>query len=303
MDSSTGCISIGTPVDARIEIERVVEYCKPTASSCLIWVDIFCNNPSDVPQSLLVLHRGSFVARDVTRRSWLENSDIFSFERTLTRRLTRLHKNFDPILEKETNAVKLGKYEYLVPENDYEVSIVVGGQEDIDSPFTMWNISEIPGKTRQMIRLSLTMGDSTFLARIGGRDSFHAYGEAILLQKIEFEDLASFEGRRCSGEYRDAFDSFKSSKHVVPDIFEYLLVSEDDTPLGWEVTPLSAGLSARWIPYPDMQNNTVWFVTDISRASFSLVGRRKRNAFAVRFTADQTRMSSAPQLDLSSVTT
>lgn len=191
MDSSTGCISIGAPLASGIEIDRVVEYCKPTSRSCLIWVDIFCNNTSDSPQSLVVLHRGSFAARDVTRSSWLlTNSDNFSFERTLTRRLIRLHKNLDPILEAGANIVKVGDYEYIIPENGYEVSTVVGGQGDTDAAFTMWEIQRIPGNTRQLLRLSLTMGNRTFWSRIGGRNSFHAYGETILLRKIEFEDLA-----------------------------------------------------------------------------------------------------------------
>jgi len=198
--------------------------------------------------------------------------------------LIRLHKNLDPILETRTNVVKAGDYVYTVPGNDYEVHTVVGGEKDIDSPFTMWEISRIAGNTRQMLRLSLAMRDGTFSARIRGRDSFHAYGESILLQKIEFEDLATFDGGR-SEEYRQAFARFKAGRHAIPNVFEYLVVSEDDVPLNWEATPLSAGLSARGIPYPELKQNTVWFFTNIVSATFRIVGRPKYNAFALRLTA------------------
>jgi hypothetical protein len=290
MDSSTGCISIGTVRASGVEIDRVVEYCSPSANSCCIWVDIFCSNTSKSPRRLLVLHRGSFVARDVTRLSWIQGGDDdFAFESMLTRRLKRLHKNFDPVVSAEANIVRVGNYEYRVPDSNYRISTVVGGDEDADAAFTMWEISEIPAHTRQVIRLALTMGKQTFQARISGRESFHAYGEAILLQKIEFEDLASFDGRDRE-EYREAFARFMSGEHIVPDVFEYLLVSEGEF-LDWDVTPLSPGLSARWITYPDLNTNTVWFVMDILNATFSIVGRRKYNAFALRITADPKNIS------------
>jgi hypothetical protein len=286
MDSSTGCISIGVSKDSGIQVDRVVEFFEPASDSGVLWVDVFFSNPTPQPQSISILHRGNFSATDVTRQSWSAADSLApGLARSLTGRLKTLHEDFDPIRTADDSIIVAG-IEYRLPEIDPIITCVVDVKDNIDTPFTMWDLHGFPGPRRQLFRLRLEMGRATFSSRMGEVGEFYAYGEAILLNKIQCQDLPSYEGP-CAEEFRQAFNRFQTERHVVPDKFEYLLVWNDVTDLGWEATALSANLSTRWISDPDLRRNTLWFVADIEGAAWSLGGSLKQNSYALRFTSER----------------
>jgi len=151
-------------------------------------------------------------------------------------------------------------------------------------PFSMWSINDLAAEQRQVIRIRLSMAPQTFESHIGRKGMFYAYGESILLNKIEYEDLACYK-ELDAGDYRQAFAKFKSGFHIVPDVFEYLVISPRDTYLGWEATPLSPMLSPQVVLPKDIQRNTRWFIADYKQSDkWSLVGSRY-NGFVVKITA------------------
>jgi hypothetical protein len=291
MDQSTGCISIAVGKESEIEVDRVVEFFRPRLQAGTLWVDVFFHNPSPQPQSLIILHRGTFAARDVTRESWTEgNSAGQVFERSLTRRLKKLHEGFDPI-RATGDSILVAGVEYRIPDVAPTITDIVEADPLLDVPFSMWELHGFPGPLRQVLRLRLDMGQATLENRLGKSGEFYAYGEAILLNKIQYQDLPSYEGP-CADEFREAFKRFLAARHAVPDKFEYLLVADDDTDLAWDATVLSANLSTRWIAEPDLRRNTLWFVTGMSGA-WRLAGTRKQNDYALRFTSERGDLGTA----------
>jgi hypothetical protein len=285
MDPVTGCISIGVEQDASVVVHRVIEYFKPACDSAVLWVDIFADNSSHQSQSLTIIHRGAFTAIDVTSESWSASpTSTRTMERSLRERVTRLHQTSEPIQDLGESFV-VASVEYSLPAAKPTIVELVGGSDgcDVDVPFTMWEIRGFPEPGSRLLRLRLDMGRGTFDARIRNRNEFYAYGEDILLQKILHEDLPSYKGPDAQ-KYRTAFDAFSAKKHLVPDKFEYLLVSDEGTTLGWGAAPLSADVSTRWIGDPRLVKCTAWFVIDTMSANRFEIGGIKRNNYALRIT-------------------
>jgi hypothetical protein len=282
MDFSTGCISVGAG-DSQIQVDRVIEYIQLTTHSFVLWVDIFFQNHSSESQSLTVLHRGSFSASDVTRASWaLAEPPRLLFERSLSERLIQLHADSEPV-GLATKGVSIDGHVYQIPEAGCKVTTVVGGVSDIDTPFTMWEVGSFYGPERHLIRLRLPMNPETYRNRVGQRDRFYAYGETILLEKIQLQDLPAYNGPELE-KYCQAFITFSGRRHAVPDKFEYVIVGAEHAPLDWTATSLNSHLSERWIKSQELRRSTMWFVSEtLHSGDWSLVGKTRNNEFAVRF--------------------
>jgi hypothetical protein len=293
MGFGTGCVSIGAPPGSKIGVDRVIEYIEPAEGSCIIWVDIFLHNASPEKKPITVLHRGSLSACDVTRQSWpCAEPDDASFEASLTRRLMGLHRDFDPIARTSNSGITLAGLEYI-PANDVLVRTVAGAEKGRDVPFSMWEIDSPAGVRRHLVRLRLEMTAETFQVQIGAPHEFYAYGEEILFQKVEYEDLPFYEGDDAA-IYRQTFAAFKKLQRIVPDMFEYLIVCEEGQRLAWQATPI-ADISAPLIADESVAMNTAWFVADILHsADWKLLGRPKYNGFVLRITNAPAEASSLP---------
>lgn len=280
LGTGTGCISIVNANGDPTPVDRVIEYLQPKDGT--VWVDICLFNNSDRDQRYWILHRGSLTARNITLESWLPNRTRPRLD--LTERIRKLHHTFDCI-DIDDAGVTIGEISYKVWDSKkQEVEPVIGANAELDVPFTMWELSGFAASARYILRLQLRMGKATFQNQIGSRDVINLYGESILLDKIESEDLSAY--RETNPEqyenYRVQFERFQSGIHLIPDIYEFLLVSADGTELGWETSSVSPMLSPRLIADDDLQRATCWFVNDIAHNSrFLFVGRRS-NSFAVK---------------------
>jgi hypothetical protein len=259
-------------------VQRVIEYLDPAAG--IVWVDICLSNDLSRTQRYWVLHRGTLSGRDVTKESWGTEPQIY-----ITERICRLHENFDPI-KRVGEQWAIGGIPYQVWNTTSGIEAVVASSPEVDAPFTLWELSGFKPSTKYLLRLELDMGRATFCNQIGTRDAFHAYGETILLDKIEREDLPAFQESRPDeyARYKEKFDLFKASAHLIPDIYEFLLVSSNND-LGWEASPLSHMLSPQPINDDQIKRTTCWFVNDIAHDSeWTFIGQRF-NSFALKATA------------------
>src|SRR5258708_36698850 len=161
--------------------------------------------------------------------------------RGLTRFLRYLHEN-DEQVRPYAGEVKLGPMVYKVAELSLEAFKTVGGGGERDVPFTLWEIRDLePG--RSVLRIRLRMSRASFEAQIGTSGVFYAYGEGILNREIE--DVLRDVGAEGS-PFKKVFCAFTQSRHLVPDVFEYVITSSDPR-LTWKTTPISTNLSARYV--------------------------------------------------------
>jgi hypothetical protein len=107
------------------------------------------------------------------------------------------------------------------------------------------------------------MSHGTFIAGIGRDKAFVAYGESILLSKIQHEDLPAYEGADRDA-YEEHLERFLAGNRIVPEAFEYLVISPEGSSLPWDTTPLSPTLFQQPIDSPELEQCTRWFVTDAS---------------------------------------
>jgi hypothetical protein len=124
------------------------------------------------------------------------------------------------------------------------------------------------------------MSRPTYDVQVG--DSFRAYGESILLDKIQFQDLPRYR-EPDREQYLRKFEAFKANKHLVPEFFEYLLVAPEKEELHCTTQPLS------WASEPlildeQLRKNTRWFVADISRTALFSISGQPYNDFCLRVT-------------------
>jgi hypothetical protein len=288
MIHATGCVSIATRLGDLLRIERVIEYFRLDESTCTIWVDIFMYNPGKDNSYPLLLHRGSLSGTDVTKDSWLLKSSTSDdiFERQITDRIMQLHEAYDPIRLSCKGLVTAGDHDYHPIQQSEPLQVVVGDVAKANIPFTMWKIGCFVGDQRHVIRLRLVLTPKTFESQIGREGIFYAYGESILLDKIEYEDLPCYEGEDAA-EFRQAFAMFKSCRHVVPDTFEYLVISPESKELEVETKVLSPMISPQFISSANLRRCTRWFVADNSHSDkWSLMGKRY-NGFVVKVLAAQ----------------
>jgi hypothetical protein len=268
MHSVTGCVSVAVKgAKGAVTVDRVIEYCQATPTTCTIWIDVFLTNRSPDVSEILILHRGGFQGTDVTLESWLSASSE-AFESGLSRRIRALHRSYLPIEIIDGGIVRLNGADYRVSSADeprYQLREVIGGDAPVRVPFTLWSLAPTtPGRT--LFRIRLTMSSATFDSQIDRADGFTAYGEAILLEKIESDDLPNY-AQPDRPEYERQLREFLAVEHVTPEAFEYLLISEEDTELPWQTTPLSSRIQQRSITIPRLQMCTKWFVVDVSNCA------------------------------------
>lgn len=261
VNAGTGCVSIGSRTGAGLRVERVIEYVQPEQESYVIWVDIFLLNESPSEQSILLLHRGSLAATNETDSAWL-GSAISNRSHWLTKRIIALHEgSVDPIAVQSDDRVAIGDLTYDVwRSQSSSLSAIVGDKPDSDVPFTMWEIGSFKGPGRYALRFKLAMTRETFQRHVPTEGLFYAYGESILLHKIENEDLTFYDGEDAAS-YKEAFAVFKSGSHLFPDIFEYVVIAPENSSLAWETTSLSPRFSPQVIS-EELNKNTRWFIAD-----------------------------------------
>lgn len=273
--SGTGCVSVRTASGVEIPIDRIIEYVFPEEESYRIWVDIFFDNPTDEAQDLLLLHRGSLIATDESQEAWSENTTNW-----LTQRICALHKKSDVIVVNGDGFVTLGAQTYRLWNGSPPKHMV--GSEPFDVPLSMWRVGSFAKRERHLLRVHLVMVKDTFRKHVGDSGTFYSYGDGILLDKIEYEDLPSYEGEDAN-RYRAEFERFKVCARMVPNIFEYVVVSHEKC-LRWEATTLSPTLSVRAV-CGELQKNTRWFMADCSDR-WSVMGQLS-NRFVLKLSLDQ----------------
>jgi len=243
-----------------IAIERVIESVEPGKNGCRIWIDMFLNKTSCEPQNLLLLHRGSLRAANVTSESWLHTDDSSNGKAfSLTKRITQLHQKLEPLCVFPSACVMVGDRGYRVSNASLRLQTIVGEEHGQDIPFSLWEIGEFTSSGRQVVRVCLSMSREAFEKELGTDQTFYTYGGGMLLDKIEHEDFISYRGANAE-VFRRAFLIFKSALNVIPDVFEYLLVSLESAELQWEALPLSHFLSPQIVFPEELQSNTQWFV-------------------------------------------
>jgi len=253
----------------------------PTHKRCVINVDLFVNNTTSVEQPLSVIHRGGLFGEDATAEAWGGFGAPSSWPHSVADRLMSLHCDFDPIDSISPEFVRLAGVDYSLWKGPGGALNVVVGSQDRDVPFTMWEIGPFPAKSRSLARLQLTLSVESYRKQVGPLSEFYAYGDAILLDLIRREDLPGY-CREDLADYEAALGSFRS--HLVPGIFEWLMVTPEDDPLRWQTTPLSHNLSPRIIR-DRFRDSTHWFVADYNLArEFHLKGKPS-NAFVLKVAA------------------
>jgi len=273
MSLATGCISIAMDPTVQVVVERVMEYFipNPETRNCDVFVDIFLENRTETQQSFLILHRGGVSAEDLTSQSWLPRRCEVGWPAILTSRVVKLHESTDHI-EISDQGVRVADRNYQP--QPCHVNPLVGGNAYASVPFSMWMIDGFQPMRRSVCRLHLKFSGPSYEAQIGKDDTFYAYGEAVLLDKIANEDLPCYDGPD-KAKYYTEFDNFVAAKHEVPEIFEYLVVCDDNSVLEWETTPLSPMLYEQPILELPLARNTQWFIIDHKLTNgWSLIGKR-----------------------------
>jgi hypothetical protein len=283
MTQATGCISIAVQAASDIRVDRVIEYFDPHPDQRTIWVDLFVHNPNLEQHPLWILHRGSLEAADATD-SWLLDSNDDPYASSLTRRITKLHAPLahpsDPQIDRieilDDSSVIVGDEHYSLWPKPRRLERQLGDDLDIDSPYTLWEIRNFGTHVRTLARLKLTLRPHSYSSQVGNPESFLAYGEAILLDFIKNFDLP-----RMLNEYPDRADAYvrqfeyftKDARHLVPKVFEYLIVSPDHRTLDWYAEPLSY-VDRPLVRDTEIVRHAEWFLADLSKAAqFSIVSR------------------------------
>lgn len=255
----------------------------PVRKTCTICADIFVHNWGPDEDWLEILHRGSLTARDVTTESWGDDVPV-GWPATIARRVEILHQAG---IERRPGAIKVRGTEYRLWNGPASVvPATLGDAPLVDVPFTMWELGPFPPNEHCIARLALELHAVSYARQIGNSKGFYAYGDAILLDKIEYEDLPTYNGPD-GKRFRETFRTFK--EHLVPRVFEWLLVSPDGEPLPWVTTTLSANFSPQVIR-DDYSATTQWFVAEYAQADTFHVkgelsdstGAELSNAFALR---------------------
>jgi len=287
MIRATGCVSLGTDTGVALPVERVIECFLANESESRIWVDIFLHNPSGSEQSLIILHRGSLKAVNVTEESWSTGEDSGlsggPFERSLTSRIVQLHQSFDPIQISPGGRVRVGATDYQVVSGSVAPRVMIGDNPRANVPFTMWRVGPFVSG-RHILRMRLDMSPETFEAQIGRSSSFCAYGEEILLDRIQHDDLVTYDGADIEA-YRQAYDQFKNGTRMVPDVFEYVVVSPDGIELPWRITTISSMIHEHRIFAPNLSATTRLFIADCAHSHEWTLQGEPYNGFVVRFTS------------------
>jgi hypothetical protein len=219
---------------------------------------------------------------DITRESWQRFADgELSWPQALAARMVKLHHHFDEI-EHCNGRVRVAGLDYQLWQGPGgPLSAVIGDEATIDVPFTMWELGPLPAAKRSVAVLQLELASDSYDVQIGDGHEFNAYGDAFLLDIIEFQDLPSYSGQDVS-EYRKIIRGFRSARtHLVPAVFEWLLVCPGDEQLPWKTTPLSPNFSPQVIP-EDCIETTQWFVAEYPRAENFNIRGKLSNAFAAQ---------------------
>jgi hypothetical protein len=272
MNRMTGCLSVGTESGARFPVERVLEYSliDTATKTCTIDADIFFFNNTDSPQRLRIMHPGSMVGKNTTREAWGIGGPS-GWSRELAERIISLHDGAEPIT-RTCEGVTVGELKYqLWDEPEGRIPAIVGQREGSDVPFTMWEIGPFAPQQRHVVRLQMLMTPESYDRQIGDGKLIYAYGSAILLEQINLETLPDYAGPD-SESYQMALDSLRAD--LVPDVFEWLLVSPEERPGEWKTTPVTNNLSPRLITN-ELRETTHWFVADYIHAGrWKLEGER-----------------------------
>src|SRR5260370_20732289 len=287
------CISVAIfPTTTQAIIKRVVEYFYPGQGPGKFWVDIFVDNPTDYDLTLKLLHAVSLRGEDVTDDSWVrDRAEKDHCAEVLTRRIRALHETYLPInTDHIRRSVWLDRDEYRAWRG--LLVKVLGDEDGIDVPFTLWDIEPLPRRTRTVLRLRLEMRAPTYDRRFADKGSFLAYGEDYVLRAVE-EGLRSYNGTDAEA-YNEEFANFRGG-HKVSEAFEYLIVSPDKQDLRWDAVALSPLISPKFIASVDLARTTRWFATD----SPYMAGWRLRGNFVVEVTRldnpEQSRADAAPE--------
>jgi hypothetical protein len=165
------------------------------------------------------------------------------------------------------------------------VQEIVGGDTSTKVPFTLWKIGPLLGE-RTLFRLRLDMSAATFASQIGRVNGFTAYGEDILLEKIQSEDIPGYLHSDRS-DYEGRLRDFLSMEHLIPETFEYLVVGPEGVDLPWDTTPLSSRILQRSISPARLERCTRWFVAETSDAArwfLSAKASKPYSTFGLRVT-------------------
>jgi hypothetical protein len=198
----------------------------------------------------VVLHRGNLKAEDVSSLAWRPGSSC-----PIVARIVELHKSWDEIDIPREGIVTVAGRDYTVWDGPKEkLKPIVGRSDELDVPFTMWEIGPFAAGSHQVVRLRLSMARGTYNNQIGGRE-FYAYGDAILLDRIR-EDLQTYSETDLDS-YEVALASIQT--RILPSIFEYLLITLPGTTARWKTTSFTYNFSPQ--PLPDKyRDNVHWFV-------------------------------------------
>lgn len=272
LSQGSGCISVGShDCSVAFDVDRIIEcvWIEPDHKRCVVNADIFLKNNSGSDQTLWVIHRGGLLAENATLEAWRPDQGLSSsWPRAMASRIVKLHENFDPLLVTESG-VTLNGIDYRLWSGPLRTIV---GNPHKQVPFTMWEIGPFDPGQATLVRLQLTLSEESYDAQIGDQSEFAAYGDQSLLNLIREEDLpVYFEDDLES--YEDALASFQS--HIVPGVFEWLLVSAEDEPGRWTTRVITSGLSPRIVPEP-LNSCTHWFLADYASVRrFQVAGELK----------------------------
>jgi hypothetical protein len=126
----------------------------------------------------------------------------------------------------------------------------------------MWRLGPFGSGCRYVARLQLTTTPSAYDTQIGAHCVFYAYCNAIHLDLIDREDLPAYDspGARHYHYCRVLFQV-----PLVPNIYEWLLISPDRCSVHWDTTPLTYNLSPQIVPN-EYRETTHWYLIDNSAA-------------------------------------
>jgi hypothetical protein len=215
-----------------------------------MWTDLFIENPTAAPATVSLLHHDRTSLRNVTREGWTFDDsadDDAQYARELTRRVIALHK---PNQRRSTLSMSS-----LVP----EIKIDSAGMLLGDERYSLHRgaVSEViiaPDGVYSLATVTLDEAPHTLL-RV----------QAQLPTLDEQSDLCgdgihSLECLQLSEEYKSAYDQFTATKRV-PHYTEVLMTGRDR--LQYPMTPLSYGVSRRYISDEKLYSQVQWFMEDL----------------------------------------
>lgn len=257
----SGCISCfrgaGTDDDVELIIERIIEFFEPEAGR--LTLDVFLRIVGSGRAELGVLHRGSLSGALRSFPPWGAHSDRDRIDE-LTELAVALHADTEPdkIRFSSDGYVTIGAERYQL--RDYQDGVTTEiGDEPRNVPFTAWRVGPFPGAGRWAFRLVLEMHSETRKIQLEQDNKFYVYGDSILLDIIDLEDLAP-NNDPTHIKYREYLDSILNHGRLVPDTYEFILVAPVDQKLDWRTEPLSPELSESPIDNAQYADRAKWFV-------------------------------------------